>query len=106
MNLAELHKKLIAARRTQAADDRVPYAFEQRITARLRELSAPVVDQWSAWAGGLWRAAVPCVAISLCLGAWAFWSPENHSTTGDLTQDLESTVLAVADQESGIEGVW
>ena len=35
MNLAELERKLIAAARANPPSDRVPYAFEKRIMARL-----------------------------------------------------------------------
>ena len=67
MNPAELQKKLIAAARLRAADDRVPYAFERRIMAQLA--ASPVVDQWLAWTRGLWRAAGACVAVAVVFGA-------------------------------------
>ena len=38
MNLAELETKLIAAARCHPPGDRVPYAFEQRVMARLRDM--------------------------------------------------------------------
>ena len=48
MNLAELERKLIAAARANPPSDRVPYAFEKRIMARLA--ARPVVDGWALWA--------------------------------------------------------
>jgi hypothetical protein len=97
MNLVELQRKLLAAARSSQPDERVPYAFEQRIMARVRSL--PVLDHWGAWAGAMWRAAVPCVAISLLLGAWTFLTPSNGSSSTDLSQEIDNTVLAALDQE-------
>ena len=37
MNLDNLHNKLITAARATPADDRVPYAFEKRVMARLAD---------------------------------------------------------------------
>jgi hypothetical protein len=97
MNLAELRKKLIAAARTEVLDDRVPYAFEKRITALLASRVAP--DNMALWVRGLWRAAVSCVAITLLFGAWAVLNPTATTTTSDdLSQNFESTLLASVDQ--------
>ena len=62
MNVTELHRKLIAAARSNPPSDKVPFAFEKRVIAHLT--SAHVTDLWAAWAAALWRAAVPCVAIT------------------------------------------
>jgi hypothetical protein len=94
MNLAELQKKLIAAARNDVPGDQVPYAFEKRVTALLASRVAP--DNLNLWVTGLWRAAVSCVAISLLLGAWAFFSPA--TTSVDLSQNFETTLLASVDQ--------
>lgn len=94
MNIAELQKKLIAAARANAPGDEVPYAFEKRVTALLATRVAP--DNLNLWVTGLWRAAVSCVAISLLLGAWAFFSPA--TTANDLSQNFENTLLASVDQ--------
>jgi hypothetical protein len=98
MNLAELQKKLIAAARTEVLDDRVPYAFEKRITALLASRVAP--DNMALWVRGLWRAAVSCVAITLLFGAWAVLNPTTTTTvtTDDLSQNFENTLLASVDQ--------
>jgi hypothetical protein len=96
MNLAKLQKKLIAAARTNVPGDQVPYAFERRVTALLADRVAP--DNLALWVRGLWRAAVSCVAITLLFGTWAVLNPTTSSTTGDLSQNFESTLLASVDQ--------
>ena len=98
MNIAELQKKLIAAARTKVLDDRVPYAFEKRITALLASRVAP--DNMALWVRGLWRAAVSCVAITLLFGAWAALNPTTTTTTttDDFSQNFENTLLASVDQ--------
>jgi len=97
MNLAELQKKLIAAARTEVLDDRVPYAFEKRVTALLASRVAP--DNLTLWVRGLWRAAVSCVAITLLFGAWAVFNPATTTTpSDDLSQNFVSTLLASVDQ--------
>jgi hypothetical protein len=94
MNIVGLQKRLIAAARMEVLDDRVPYTFEKRVTALLASRVAP--DNMALWVRGLWRAAVSCVAISLLLGAWAFFNPT--PATNDLSQNFESTLLASVDQ--------
>ena len=96
MNLAELQKKLIAAARTEVLDDRVPYAFEKRITALLASRVAP--DNMALWVRGLWRAAVSCVAVTVLVGAWAVFNPAAGGTSDDLSQNFENTLLASVDQ--------
>ena len=97
MNPAELHKKLIAAAKTQAPDDRVPYAFEKRVMAHLSEQAG--MDQWVFWARGLWRAAVSGLAIVAVLGAVSLFLPRAaDKNVGDLSQDFENTLLATMDQ--------
>jgi hypothetical protein len=96
MDLAQLERKLIAAARANPPSEWMPYAFEKRIMARLN--AAPVADRWALWARGLWRAAAPCVAIMLALGAWSFFTPKSHAPATDLSQQLENTLLAAVDQ--------
>jgi hypothetical protein len=64
---------LIAAARANAPGDRVPYAFEKRVTALLASRVAP--QNLDLWVRGLWRAAVSCVAVALLCGAWALFTP-------------------------------
>lgn len=98
MNLVELQKKLIAAARANVPSEKVPYAFEKRITALLA--SRVAADNLSLWVHGLWRAAVSCLAICLLLGTWAFFNPATPTggSGDDLSQNLENTLLASVDQ--------
>lgn len=92
MNLDNLQHKLIAAAREAQPSDRVPYAFEKRIMARLGEVRA---DLLGAWSHALWRAAILCVAVMLLSGAWLLSSsaPENET---DFSQEFETAVFASA----------
>src|SRR5215831_20789567 len=104
MNLPELNKKLVAAARSNPPSDRVPYAFEKRIMARLSEPVA--LDHWAMWSRDLWRAAAPCVAIMLLLSAWSVFAP-NHAPATDLSQDIENTLLAAVDgDQPAADSVW
>ncbi len=104
MNLEKLHAKLINSARSDTPSDRVPFAFETRIMARLA--ACAVRDPWALWAAGLWRATAPCVGIMLLLGAWTWFTPASPPSANDLSQDLENTVLVAADQESPSEPLW
>ena len=95
MNLDALHKKLIAAARSNPPGDRVPYAFEKRILAHLNAQPAP--DPWTLWGRALWRAAAPCVAVTLLLAAWTMLSVNGHNSNVSFAQDLDHTVLASVD---------
>lgn len=108
MNLETLRQKLLAAARSQPPSDRVPYAFEQRILARLRAQPAP--DLGAIWARMLWRAAAPCVAITLTLSAWSIFHEPVASVPGEIAEavelspDFEQTMLAVVDEQA--EEFW
>jgi hypothetical protein len=104
MNLAQLEQKLIAAARAHPPSERVPYAFEKRITARLS--SRPMLDGWELWGRALWRAAAPCVAIALALGAWSWFTPAASAPTTDLSQQLEQTLLAASSQDQVSDSTW
>ncbi|HUE36253.1 MAG TPA: hypothetical protein VMO20_02590 [Candidatus Acidoferrum sp.] len=95
MNVTELHRKLIAAARAGAPDDRVPYAFEKRIMALIPAI--PRTNSAALWVRGLWQAALSCAAVALLCGAWSFFSPASNSSD-DLSQNLETTLLASVDQ--------
>ena len=103
MILAQLERKLIAAARANPPSERVPYAFEKRILARLA--TRPVLDRWELWGRALWRAAAPCIAIMLVLGAWSVFAPQHNTPPGDLTQQLEQTLLAAVDQDQPIDAL-
>jgi hypothetical protein len=54
----------------------------------------------------LWRAAAPCVAIMLLLGAWSLFTPQKSASANDLSQELEKTLLAAVDQEQSTDSIW
>ena len=96
MNLGELQNKLTAAARRQAPDERVPYAFEKRITALIAARPAP--DFWTVWSRGLFRAALSCVIVAVVCGAISLLAPSAAEDGQDLSQDFENTLLASVDQ--------
>ena len=96
MNIDQLRQKLLAAGRANPPGDTVPYAFEKRIMARIAEL--PVVDVWSVWNRVLWRAAAPCVALTVLLGGWTIVSLSVNGGSHDpLPDELESALLTPVD---------
>jgi hypothetical protein len=97
MNIAELERKLMAAARGNPPSDRVPYAFEKRIMARVA--GRHVADGWELWGRALWRGAALCVGITVLLGAWSFFEPPSSLAANDLSQDLEKTLLAAVEQD-------
>ena len=97
MNLAELHKKLIAVAQANPPSDRVPFAFEKRITALL--MSQPALDYAAMWARALWRGAAGCLVVVVAVGAFSLFAP-HQSDKHSLAQDFENTMLASADQDS------
>jgi hypothetical protein len=101
MDLKRLQDKLLAAARLGPANEAVPYAFEQRVMARLR--SARVVDVASAWGAALWKGALACIVVTLLSGAWALYSSSTQAQD-DLSQDLEQAVVAVADAQ--LDEAW
>jgi len=102
MNMSELQNKLIAAARAHPPSDRVPYAFEKRILARLA--ARPALDVWVVWSRALWRGALGCLAVVLVLGAGSLFLPVNGGGANDLSQDFETTMLASVDQDS--DSAW
>jgi hypothetical protein len=100
MNQPELHKKLIAAARSVPSDDRVPFAFEKRIMARLAG-KAPQ-DILSLWGSALSRAAICCVVFVLLLSAGSYFLPAGHGDS--IPQDLEQTIFAAVDNNGDTVG--
>jgi hypothetical protein len=103
MNLDQLQQKLIAAARENPPSDRVPYAFEKRIVARLA--SRPLPDRWAQWAAALWRAAAACVLVTLLCSAWSLYSSKPSAPTADLSQQFENTLIAAVDQDQPADSV-
>lgn len=95
MNLAKLQQTLMAAARAQAPDERVPLAFEKRISALIA--ARAVADRWALWTQGLWRFSLPCAVLAVVCGAW-FLMNQNSGNSKDLSQDFENTLLASVDQ--------
>jgi len=91
MKPAALHKKLMAAARAARPSDHVPYAFEKRIMARLR--GNATLDALGHWTRALWRAAVPCFAITLCIAGWALWEGASLTQGNDFPEEFETAVL-------------
>src|ERR1700744_1340547 len=100
MKLDELEKKLIAVARANPPSDHVPPTFEKRVMALIT--AGPVHDLWAAWAKALWYAAAPCVAVMLLFSTWAFVrsAEQKQSSTTDLAQQLDNTLLAAVDQNN------
>ena len=74
-------------------------------TAPMRMHRLPAI--WSIlWGQALWRAAAPCVAIMLALAAWSFVVSNESAPTNDLSQALEQTLLAAADQDQPADSTW
>lgn len=108
MNLDQLQKKLLAAARAHAPTERVPLAFEKRIRAHLT--AKPAVDLALLWSRALWRATVPCLALTLVLAGVSMFPSnqitapttaavtESTMTTDDLATVFEQTLLASSDQ--------
>jgi hypothetical protein len=98
-----LQRKLINAARKHPPGDQVPYAFERRIMARLRDSAH--VDRSLLWAQSLWRATAPCIAIMLFLAAWSAFDPVGD-TSGNLPQELDNTILAAAETDNAPDSGW
>ena len=93
MNIDELQRKLLAAGRANPPGDSVPYAFEKRIVACIA--ARPIADAWMVWNRVLWRAAAPCVALTMLLVAWTFMAvPSGGYPHDPLADELESALLA------------
>lgn len=96
MNLAQLYRKLITAARSTPPDERVPYAFEKRIMARLEGKLAP--DSWSLWGRAFYRAAIYSVVLMVVVSASSFFIPANNPVT--LAQDVDQTLFAAVDSNA------
>jgi hypothetical protein len=96
MNLLELQRKLVAAARSNPPREDVPYAFEQRIMARITGQHA--VDPWNFWARALSRSAILCVAIMLMFSAWSLYLP--HANQDSLSQEVDNALFAAVDNAS------
>ncbi len=113
MNLDHLQNKLLAAAKASPPTDRVPLAFEKRVLAHLT--AKPALDLATLWSRALWRATVPCLALTLLLTGLALvptGSANSNSTTvttvtttttDDLSAVFEQTLLASSDQLASLD---
>ncbi len=95
MDIAELQRRLLAAARANPPSAEVPYCFEKRVMARLA--GRPRIDRLAFWETALWRAAAPCVAIMLLVGAWSFISADTGGSPEGFEVAFENTVLVPLD---------
>src|SRR5947207_5574988 len=95
MDLNVLQRKLLAAARGETPSPEVPPGFARRMTDRLSGVAA-AVDHWGLWAHALWRAAAPCIGITVLLAIWSFVRGPEVPVGNDLSQQFESTVLAAS----------
>ena len=102
MNLSLLQETLIRAARRAVPRDEVPYAFEKRITARIRGLR--IADDATLWARALWKAAVPCTTLMLLMAVVTVFSEAAPRTveTADLQTQLETTLMASVSLENDL----
>ncbi|HVR34994.1 MAG TPA: hypothetical protein VMS21_04005 [Methylomirabilota bacterium] len=100
MNLNRLQNKLIASARANPPGDRVPYAFEKRVMARLTGIQP--LDQWTLWSQALWRAAVPCLLLCVALAVWSLTTSFGIET--DLASAFEQSVFAPLETVQLAEG--
>lgn len=98
MNVSQLQEKLLASARANPPGDDVPYAFEKRIMAQL--FAKPGVDILAIWNRILWRAAAPCVAVTLLLSAWTRFAQRTDSPPETLATDLESSLYLPFDNST------
>jgi hypothetical protein len=104
VNIDELQQRLIATARANPPGDGVPYAFAQRVMARLADRSQ--ADCWALWSRALWRSAAPCVAIMLLFCAWSMFAQQGNPPAPDLSQALDNTVLGAAYQDPAPDPAW
>ena len=106
--------EMLAKTREIPADDRVPYAFEKRIMAHIKEAPAAAANLWELWGHSLWRAVVPCLGVMVIVAVWMNTAGETAGTSGPKTgtptvatidsppkEDLESIVMFAIDPQPG-----
>jgi hypothetical protein len=92
MKRERLEEQLRETARRIPADESVPYAFEKRVMANLRDLSAP--DIWGWWSRALWRASAPCLAVALGVVVWSLNAAPAQSASEPLADEFEYTLLS------------
>jgi hypothetical protein len=100
MNWAGLERKLIGAARKHPPSERIPYAFEQRVMARLK--SSDRRDEWEWWNRAFWVGASACAAVALATSIWSF-QPDDADAAGSFSHGFEQSLFAAADE---VENAW
>ena len=73
--------------------DRVPYAFEKRVMAHIKETPQMALSIWAQWSQGLWRSVIPCFAIMILVAVWT----NTRSTSNQPTEPSPSELIAQSD---------
>ena len=86
--------EMLAKTREMPADDRVPYAFEKRIMAHIKEAPEKSANLWELWGHSLWRAVVPCLAVMILV---AVWIKDPGETAGTTSPGADAHGMVIAD---------
>lgn len=99
MNLDHLQRVVLEAARRNPPEDRVPYAFEQRVMAQVRSRAREANPDGMPWLAGFWRAALSGAALALLLVVANGLMPDpGVAAEGDLSAaGLEEILMASAD---------
>ena len=73
--------------------DRVPYSFEKRVMAHIKETPQLAVNVWAQWSQSLWRTAIPCFAVMVLLAVWT----GSNSTGNQPTQPMAPKLIVQSD---------
>ena len=106
--------RMLAKTREIPPDDRVPYAFEKRIMAHIKEAPATAANLWELWGLSLWRAVVPCLAVMVLVAVWMkapgetaepsgpkAGAPTVATTDSPPKENLESIVMFAIEPQPG-----
>ena len=97
--------EMLAKMREMPADDRMPYAFEKRIMAHIKEAPEASANLWELLGHSLWRAVVPCLAVMVLVAVWMKAPGETAGTTSPkaevsiVDEGLESLVIHAIDPQ-------
>ena len=92
----------------ESVDDRVPYAFEKRVMAHIKESPQPALSFWGQWSQALWRAAIPCFGVMVLVAVWTGSNSAGNQPTRPMApklvvqsdpaeEDLEAIVMLAID---------
>ena len=97
--------EMLAKTRGMPADNQVPYAFEKRIMAHIKEAPEASANLWELLGHSLWRAVVPCLAVMVLVAVWMKAPGETAGTTSPkaevsiVDEGLESLVIHAIDPQ-------